>query len=114
MLPNKSQQPRCHTQVNRANDRDSLLPVPALLRPAFALLLLPLLLAAWEPALATDWKAGNVFTRNIPEECREKLHDYAKAKHKILCVSFPPGGENRWTIITDRLFFNRNTPAGCH
>ncbi len=110
----RSPQVSCHPPAGQATCRDFLLPVPALLRPAFALLLLPLLLAAWEPALATDWKAGNVFTRNIPEECREKLHDYAKAKHKILCVSFPPGGENRWTIVTDRLFFNRNTPAGCH
>ncbi|MDG2487562.1 MAG: serine hydrolase [Roseibacillus sp.] len=78
------------------------------------LLVFTFCLSLRESAQATDFQSGNVFTRNIPEECREKLHEYAKAKHKILCVSFPPGGENRWTIITDRLFFNRNTPAGCH
>ncbi|MGC6458593.1 MAG: serine hydrolase domain-containing protein [Akkermansiaceae bacterium] len=78
------------------------------------LLVLTFCLSLRNSVQATDFQSGNVFTRNIPEECREKLHEYAQAKHKILCVSFPPGGENRWTIVTDRLFFNRNTPAGCH
>ena len=78
------------------------------------LLVLTFCLSLRDSVQATDFQSGNVFTRNIPEECREKLHEYAQAKHKILCVSFPPGGENRWTIVTDRLFFNRNTPAGCH
>ena len=78
------------------------------------LLIFKFYLSLGESVQATDFQSGNVFTRNIPEECREKLHEYAQAKHKILCVSFPPGGENRWTIVTDRLFFNRNTPAGCH
>ena len=78
------------------------------------LLIFKFYLSLGESVQATDFQSGNVFTRNIPEECREKLHEYAQAKHKILCVSFPPGGGNRWTIVTDRLFVNRNTPAGCH
>lgn len=57
---------------------------------------------------------GSFFARDIPEECREKLSNYALAGHKILCVAFPPNGGNRWTIVTDKTFFNRNVPQECH
>jgi len=58
----------------------------------------------------SDWvyrvmgsQAGNVFARDIPEECQEKLNAYALAGHQILCVAFPPAGGNRWTIVTDEM-----------
>ena len=61
----------------------------------------------------TPWNP-TVFGRNLPKECRNKISEFQKAGHKVLCVAFPPTGGNRWSVITDQTFFNRNIPDECH
>jgi len=55
------------------------------------------------------------FNRNIPEECHQKMRDFAAAGDDVTWVAFPPGGGNRWSIVTKSgAFFNRNIPDECH
>jgi hypothetical protein len=54
------------------------------------------------------------FNRNIPDECHNKMNEFLKAGHKLVCVAFPPAGGNSWSVVTDKSFFNRNIPDECH
>jgi CubicO group peptidase (beta-lactamase class C family) len=55
------------------------------------------------------------FNRNIPDECHQKMRDFAAAGDDIAWVAFPPGGGNRWSVVTKSgAFFNRNIPDECH
>lgn len=62
-------------------------------------------MSSWNPT---------VFSKNLPKECRDKIAEFQKEGHKILCVAFPPGGGNRWSVITNKGFFNRGIPDECH
>ena len=42
------------------------------------------------------------------------MRSYFRAGHKILCVAFPTQGGNRWSVVTDKTFFNRNVPDELH
>lgn len=57
---------------------------------------------------------GKSFSRNIPQECHDKINQLIKEGHKIVNVSFPPAGGNKWVIITDKTFFARNIPDECY
>jgi CubicO group peptidase (beta-lactamase class C family) len=55
------------------------------------------------------------FNRNIPDECHQKMKDFSATGDDITWVAFPPGGGNRWSILTKNgAFFNRNIPDECH
>jgi CubicO group peptidase (beta-lactamase class C family) len=55
------------------------------------------------------------FNRNIPDECHLKMRDFSAAGDDVTWVAFPPGGGNRWSILTENgAFFNRNIPDECH
>jgi CubicO group peptidase (beta-lactamase class C family) len=53
-------------------------------------------------------------SRDIPDECNEKLKSFTNGGHRIVWVAFPPAGGNSWSIVTDKTFFNRNIPNECH
>src|SRR5277367_1739201 len=54
------------------------------------------------------------FNRNIPDECHQKMKEFAAAGDDISWVAFPPGG-NSWSIVMKSgAFFNRNIPDECH
>jgi len=54
------------------------------------------------------------FNRNIPEECHQKMRDFAAAGDDIRWVAFPPAN-NSWSVVTKNgAFFNRNIPDECH
>ena len=54
------------------------------------------------------------FNRNIPDECHQKMKEFAAAGDDISWVAFSPGG-NSWSIVTKSgAFFNRNIPDECH
>ncbi len=61
----------------------------------------------------TPWNP-TVFSKNIPKECRDKIAEFRNDGRRIVCVAFPPGGGNRWSVITDTGFFNRGIPDECH
>ncbi len=55
------------------------------------------------------------FNRNIPDECHHKMEDFSTAGDDVTWVAFPPGGGNRWSIVTKNgAFLNRNIPDECH
>lgn len=55
------------------------------------------------------------FNRNIPDECHQKMQQFAAAGDDVVWVAFPPGGGNSWSIVTrSGAFFNRNIPDECH
>jgi CubicO group peptidase (beta-lactamase class C family) len=55
------------------------------------------------------------FNRNIPDECHQKMGEFAGAGDDVIWVAFPPGGGNRWSIVTKSgAYFNRNIPDECH
>jgi CubicO group peptidase (beta-lactamase class C family) len=54
------------------------------------------------------------FNRNIPNECHQKMKDFAAAGDDVTWVAFAPGSD-RWSITTKTgAFFNRNIPDECH
>ena len=59
--------------------------------------------------------AVRFFNRNIPDECHQKMKDFSAASDDVTWVAFPPGGDNRWSIVTKNgAFFNRNIPDERH
>jgi CubicO group peptidase (beta-lactamase class C family) len=55
------------------------------------------------------------FNRNIPDECHQKIKEFASARDDVIWVAFPPGGGNRWSIVAKSgAYFNRNIPDECH
>src|SRR5215510_3679790 len=59
--------------------------------------------------------AVEFFNRNIPDECHQKMRDFASSGNDIAWVAFPPGGGNRWSVVSKSgAFFNRNIPDECH
>ena len=59
--------------------------------------------------------AVEFFNRNIPDECHQKMRDFASSGNDIVWVAFPPGGGNRWSVVSrSGAFFNRNIPDECH
>lgn len=53
---------------------------------------------------------GNKFARSIPTECNQKLEEFLARGHHIRSIAFPPGGGNRWVIVTDQTLAARNIP----
>src|SRR5258706_528458 len=59
--------------------------------------------------------AVRFFNRSIPDECHQKMEDLSAAGDDVTWVAFPPGGGNRWSIITKKgAFVNRNIPDEAH
>ena len=59
--------------------------------------------------------AVEFFNRNIPDECHQKMRDFTSSGNDIAWVAFPPGGGNRWSVVSrSGAFFNRNIPDECH
>lgn len=56
------------------------------------------------------------FNRSIPDECHQKMQEFAAAGDDIIWVAFPSGGGgNRWSVIAKSgAFFNHNIPDECH
>jgi hypothetical protein len=55
------------------------------------------------------------FNRNLPEECHQKMLQFARDEDDIAWVAFCPGGANRFSIIgKSGAYFNRNLPEECH
>ena len=55
------------------------------------------------------------FNRNIPDECHQKMREFAAAGNDVTWVAFAPGGGSRWSIASKNgAFFNRNIPDECH
>ena len=55
------------------------------------------------------------FNRNISEECHQKVSEFVSAGNDVIWVAFPPGGGNRWSVVTKSgAYFNRNIPEECH
>ena len=55
------------------------------------------------------------FNRNISDECHQKMRDLSAAGDDTVWTAFPPGGGNRWSIVTKSgAYFNRNIPEECH
>lgn len=56
------------------------------------------------------------FNRNIPEECHQKMREFAAAGDDIAWVAFQPGSNSdSWSVVTKSgAFFNRNIPDECH
>ena len=40
------------------------------------------------------------FNRNIADECHQKMKDFLATGDDVIWVAFPPGGGNRWSIVT--------------
>ncbi|WP_297334941.1 serine hydrolase domain-containing protein [Algoriphagus sp.] len=57
---------------------------------------------------------GKSFSRNIPQECYEKIQEFQKLGHEIKHVAFPPKGGNSWIIVTNKTTFSRNIPDEAH
>jgi CubicO group peptidase (beta-lactamase class C family) len=59
--------------------------------------------------------ATKFFNRKIPDECHEKMKELSAGGTEIAWVAFPPGGGNRWSVVTKTGgYFNRNIPDECH
>ena len=59
--------------------------------------------------------ATTFFNRRIPDECHEKMKELSAGGTEIAWVAFPPGGGNRWSVVTNTGgYFNRNIPDECH
>jgi len=55
------------------------------------------------------------FNRNIPDECHQKMKDFAAAGDDVVAVAFAPGGGSHWSVVAKSgAFFNRNIPDECH
>jgi CubicO group peptidase (beta-lactamase class C family) len=55
------------------------------------------------------------FNRNISDECHQKMKDLSAAGDDTVWMAFPPGGGNRWSIVSKSgAYFNRNIPEECH
>jgi len=57
---------------------------------------------------------NNRFAQDIPDECYQELRDLAAQGQSIRWVAFPPAGGNRWSIVYDGGFSNRNVPDALH
>ncbi len=54
------------------------------------------------------------FNRNIPDECHQKIKEFAAAGDDVVRVAFAPGA-GRWSVVAKSgAFFNRNIPDECH
>ncbi|MCL4262285.1 MAG: beta-lactamase family protein [Anaerolineae bacterium] len=42
------------------------------------------------------------------------MKEFASKGARFRCIAFPFEGGNRWSIVTDKGFFNRNIPDECH
>ena len=47
-------------------------------------------------------------SRGPPDECHEKVESLANGVQPGLLRRVPPGGD-RWSVVTDKTFFNRNS-----
>ncbi|MFI7609223.1 hypothetical protein ACIBTV_29490 [Micromonospora sp. NPDC049366] len=56
---------------------------------------------------------GDLFSRDIPQECEQKLRQWLGLGYRINCVAFPPAGGNSWAIVADRDIYARNIPDEC-
>ena len=55
------------------------------------------------------------FNRNIPDECHQKIGEFAAAGNDVIGVAFAPGAGAHWSVFTKSgAFFNRNIPPACH
>jgi CubicO group peptidase (beta-lactamase class C family) len=55
------------------------------------------------------------FNRSIPDECHQKMGEFAAAGNDVTWVAFAPGGGSGFSILTKNgQFFNRNIPNECH
>jgi CubicO group peptidase (beta-lactamase class C family) len=55
------------------------------------------------------------FNRNVPDECHQKMRDFAAAGNDVIWVAFAPGAGSHWSVLTKNgTFFNRNIPDECH